>query len=196
VSKHWIQTFSGKQFYPVDPDPAAFSIRDQARALSMLCRYVGHVDRFYSVAEHAVRVSRLAGELAERNGYPLDSWTGLEWQRWGLIHDNSEAYTGDMSLPLKSHPALAGFRELEHQLQTKIAVWLGLPEHEPALVAVADELLMGIEARALKSPVHPEWELPRLVPGKHDLGWTPAWAEATYLRRFKRLWGKDARRYL
>lgn len=49
----WIQTYSGQRFDPINPDPAAIRSVDIARALSMVCRYTGHVRRFYSVAEHS-----------------------------------------------------------------------------------------------------------------------------------------------
>lgn len=56
----WMQTFSGIQFYPLDPRVEDVRIEDIARALAMQCRYNGHVTRFYSVAEHSVRVAMLA----------------------------------------------------------------------------------------------------------------------------------------
>ena len=54
----WAQTFTGRQFFPLDPDPQDIDIVDIAHSLAMQCRYNGHTDRFYSVAEHCVHVSR------------------------------------------------------------------------------------------------------------------------------------------
>ena len=48
----WMQTYSGKRYYPVDPRIEDVDINDIAHALSHLCRYGGHCSRFYSVAEH------------------------------------------------------------------------------------------------------------------------------------------------
>ena len=53
----WIQTYSGKKFYPLDPRPEDIDIRDIAHALSLNCRFNGHCRCFYSVAEHSVGVS-------------------------------------------------------------------------------------------------------------------------------------------
>lgn len=56
----WMQTFTGRQFWPMDPRPEDLDILDIAHALSLLCRFGGHCQRFYSVAEHSVHVSTLA----------------------------------------------------------------------------------------------------------------------------------------
>ena len=44
----WMQTISGRQFWPIDPRPEDVFIEDIAHALSMMCRFNGHCDRFYS----------------------------------------------------------------------------------------------------------------------------------------------------
>ena len=63
-----------------------------AKSLSQTCRFTGHVDEFYSVAQHSVYVSRL---LVLR-GYP-------QYAMWGLLHDTPESVYGDHSSPLKSY---------------------------------------------------------------------------------------------
>jgi len=55
----WIQTFSGLQFWPLDPRPDEINIEDIAHALSLQCRFGGHCNRFYSVADHSIHVSML-----------------------------------------------------------------------------------------------------------------------------------------
>lgn len=54
----WIQTFTGRQFWPLDPQPDHIDIADIAHALAHDCRFGGHCRRFYSVAEHSVLLSR------------------------------------------------------------------------------------------------------------------------------------------
>jgi hypothetical protein len=54
LDAQWLQTNSGGRFYPFNPRVEDVNIADIAHALSLLCRYGGHVDRFYSVAEHCV----------------------------------------------------------------------------------------------------------------------------------------------
>src|ERR1700677_3623058 len=66
----WIQTCTGRAFYPSDPRPEYIDINDVAHALSMQCRFTGHVKKFYSVAEHSLRVSWL---IDQRNRYGMTS---------------------------------------------------------------------------------------------------------------------------
>lgn len=55
----WIQTFTGRQFWPLDPRAEDVDIRDIAHALSMKCRYNGHCREFYSIADHSCRVAEV-----------------------------------------------------------------------------------------------------------------------------------------
>jgi hypothetical protein len=186
---NWIQTYTGKQFRMLDPDIRALDVIDIAHALSMQCRYTGHTSRFYSVAEHSVRVSR----EVERALEPLN-WTEeakLMTTKWALIHDASEAYLGDMSLPLKREPAMVAYRVAESVLQLRICAWLGLPPEEPVVVKTTDMGILGLEFRQLMSHIDPEFakSLPDPFPGHHELGWTPAVAKRNFLQRFRRLWG-------
>lgn len=50
----WLQTSSGKQLFPLDPQPEDFCIEYIAFSLAHLNRYVGHFGQ-YSVSEHSVR---------------------------------------------------------------------------------------------------------------------------------------------
>lgn len=193
--KDWIQTYTGKKFFPLAPKAEDLNIRDQARALSMFCRYCGHVSKFYSVAEHSVRVSR---EL-ELRGAPL--WI----QQQGLVHDNTEAYLGDVTRPLKHQPAMKMYRKAEERLQRMIFAWLGLPVDESKAVKLIDTEILGTEVAVLKQPVHPEWKLTTSTgglaePWKHvrpdDIGWMPWVAELQYKKRFFELFGQEAQRYL
>lgn len=198
-TKDWIQSYSGLKVCPVRPDPAQFRIRDIARALSMQCRYAGHVRRFYSVAEHSVRVSEIVEKSAPQNDHRrlvslLDCRECSERVRWGLIHDASEAYLGDVTRPLKHTPGMDGYRVAEAAMQGALALWLGLPTEEPPIVKEVDTLILGTEARQLKNPVHPDWalttatgELPPSIPGLKVGIWTPAQAERAFLRRFAKL---------
>lgn len=43
----WMQTYTGRLFWPLDPDPDEVEPLDIAHALGMICRYGGHADRFY-----------------------------------------------------------------------------------------------------------------------------------------------------
>ena len=88
-------TYTGKEFYPLDPNPADIDIKDIAHALSNCCRFAGHIKSFYSVAQHSVIVS----ELCE----PENALAGL-------LHDASEAYLSDIARPVKYTEQMEGYR--------------------------------------------------------------------------------------
>ena len=54
----WIQTFGGKKFHLFDPSPDEVRLEDIAHALANECRFAGHTNPHYSVAQHSVIVSR------------------------------------------------------------------------------------------------------------------------------------------
>lgn len=138
----WIQTYSGRRFTPTNPVVDAIVIQDIAHALSMQCRFSGHVKRFYSVAQHSVLVS-----------YICDSADAL----YGLMHDASEAYLVDVPRPLKHSGKFDAYIEFETKMQLAICKRFGLPAEEPASVKRADKLLLSTEARDLMSPLRKDW---------------------------------------
>lgn len=134
-----MQTFTGKLI-----DLAQFSeedvrLPDIAHALSIINRFTGHSKVPYSVAQHSVAVSLLASP---------------ENALWGLLHDASEAYLGDMATPLKS--MLPGYRELEEHVQRTIAKVFRLRWPMPAEVKQADLRALVTEKRDLISCDH-DW---------------------------------------
>lgn len=138
----WIQTFSGRLFHPLEPRNEDLDIRDIAHSLSMLCRFNGHCLRFYSVAEHSVRVSKiLPGEL----------------RLWGLLHDAGEAYLTDLPRPVKGQ--VSGFREMEDRILERVADAFGLSWPMPGPVKAADDKLLATEARDLMAPHPADWGL-------------------------------------
>ena len=82
----YIQTYNGKLFSLIDPQPEDVHIADIIESLSKQCRFVGHCKYFYSVAQHSVIVSNIVNE---------------EERLAALMHDAVEAYIGDISKPLK-----------------------------------------------------------------------------------------------
>lgn len=179
----WIQTWTLRQFWPLDPRTEDVDLRDIAHALSLICRFTGHVNEFYSVAQHSVLVSERAAELAreKREEDPL------YFARWGLLHDASEAYLVDVARPVKRMPEMAPYREAEARLQRVICERFGLSTSEPDLVRRADGEVLYTEARDLFSGVHPEW-----VWGFQPLEYritplAPRNAEALFLARFAEL---------
>lgn len=201
----WMQLEpSGAQFYPFKENPGPVNLLDVAWSLARICRYNGHVKPgvFYSVAEHAYWVSVLVEQRAiaqcSEEGLPLA--TALNWIRWALHHDDTEAFVGDWIRPLKYQPEFAPLRPKEKALRPYIAAAFGLQGEEPAIVDWADKEIIGTEAVELKSPVHPQWadtmpdgKLPAPISWlKGRMGWDFREAAERYLTRHQELFAKHA----
>lgn len=142
---NWMQTFTGRQFWPLDPRADEVFIVDIAHALAATCRFGGHCERFYSVAEHSVLASLIVP--------PEDALAAL-------LHDATEAYVLDVPRPLK--PFLSGYKEIEQGVWRAIAMRFGLPLTLPASVKLADNALLLAEAEQNMKD-HPA---PWCVPGE------------------------------
>lgn len=168
----WMQTFSGWAFYPMSPHEDEIDPVDIAHALSMLCRYGGHVRRFYSVAEHCVLMSRAVSP---------------ENALWALLHDATEAYLGDMVRPVKRF--LPAYARAEDRLMGVICKRFGLPATCPDEVKDADNRILRDERDALMGPAPLPWRSIENVPALGvDIGpWWPDEAERRYLERLHEL---------
>ncbi len=171
----WILTFTGVEFWPIDPRPDEIRIEDIAHALSMQCRFSGHCSQFYSVAEHSLRVAELVPEKDKL---------------YALLHDASEAYLVDLPRPIKRHTAIgAHYRIAEESLMAAISWKFGLPP-EPFTVGAADKAMLCIEARDLL-PNNSWWEKWSgfLKGTERPIGKTmdPREAESDFLKLFERL---------
>lgn len=91
----WILTHTGKRPDLLHPRIEDICLEDIAHALARIGRFTGHGDCFISVAQHCVHVSDLC---------PFDL------KPWGLLHDATEAYLGDVSSPLKQALRTGGGR--------------------------------------------------------------------------------------
>lgn len=143
----WIQTFTGKAVYPLEPKVEDININDIAHALAHLCRFTGHCKRFYTVSEHSWRVSKHLEAIRESR----------EVQLWGLMHDASEAYLQDIARPLKILPEFAFYREAEERLQNVICEKFGLPLEQPEAVTQADMSVLAAEKNHLMSEEPASW---------------------------------------
>lgn len=171
--KDWIQTFTGKQFWPTEPRAQDVDIIDIAHALSMKCRYNGHCHTFYSVAEHSVIVSHFVPR---------------ELALWGLLHDASEAYLVDVPRPIK--PFLTNFKELEGRVMVAICEHFGLPIAEPPEVKRIDMAVLGDEMTQLMGPPPADWKLPEPALGVQIHAFNPEAAKMLFLERFYFLTGR------
>ncbi len=173
----WIETVSGLRFEFLQPKPEQINIEDIAHALSMTCRYAGHVPRFYSVAEHSVFCSHLV--------FP-------EHALAALLHDASEAYITDIASPVKQH--LSNYKEIEDVIMQSIADKFGFqyPLHKE--VKYADLVMLSKEAYHLLPSKGETWNMwdhinrPDLEQGMVPACLGPQQAKNFFLNRFYELW--------
>lgn len=181
-----IATSDGRLFNPftVTAEDNAFDIGVIAHALSMQCRYAGHVKRFYSVAEHCLLVERVVHKTGWEEGYDID--TRLRLSRWALLHDAEEAYLPDMPAPYKRRPEMAFYREAGARLMGEIAKWLGLEGEEPEAVQIIDVAIRGTERHWLFPPIE-TWKTAAPFAGIVCGTMTPEGARELWLARFAEL---------
>lgn len=160
----WMQTYTGRQFWPIDPRAEEIFIEDIAHALAMQCRYAGHSLRFYSVAEHCVLLSR-----AVQPRHAL----------WALLHDASEAYLTDVIRPLK--PYLQGYKFREKKVMEAVAKRFDLQGEMPAEVEQADIRICLDERAQNMAPTGHDWQIKGGPLGIELQFWSPEVAERMFL---------------
>jgi len=144
---YWMQTATGRAFYPFDPRPEDIFIEDIAAGLSRQCRYAGQLRadvEIYSTAEHCVALARHFRAHGE-----------IELAKWALLHDAAEAYLNDIVRPVKQ--ALAAYRGVEALIMAAICDRFGLPRQEPAAVKDADRRILMDERRAVMASPSLPW---------------------------------------
>lgn len=157
-----------KPFFPFDPRPEDIDLETIAHALSMQCRFGGHIKEFYSVAQHSVLVSLTCVHPKE-----------------GLLHDAAEAYLADVIRPLKV--IFPAYKEAEEKIERAIAEKFGLIFPWPDDVKEADNVLLATEKRDLVVPNDQDWgPMPDPLPGTIR-GWSAPVAKGQFLRRAKEL---------
>lgn len=166
-----IALHSGGHFNFENPEGSDFNIDDIAHALSNLCRFTGHCQRFYSVAEHSFHASWIV-----EPGFELEA----------LLHDAAEAFIGDIAKPLKI--LLPDYAEIEERVENAVLSRLGVPIKKSPAVKTAD--LQMLKAEQAQAMGHREaWAL---VADQPDAAvqlrfWAPENARTAFLRRYREL---------
>lgn len=169
-TKTCISTFNGDFFDYENPEGHDFDIESIAHALSNLCRYGGHSNEFYSVAEHSILVSRMVGKPN---------------RLCGLLHDASEAYCGDVPSPLKR--LIPDYRKIEDRTQQAIAKRFGLPYPFPEEVHLADKTLYRTERAKLCAVADELWFVDLPVTKIKIACYSPKVAKRKFLERYEEL---------
>ena len=167
------QLYSGNIFWTLDPRPEEVFIEDIAHALSNLCRFTGHCNTFYSVAEHCINVSRKC--------------SNPENALWGLLHDASEAYINDLQTPVKAF--LLEYQKIEKGIERVIKKRFNIGNvNEKEIKEIDIRMLITERNDNMKPPFIP-WEC-EVDP--YDIifdYYTPKEAESEFLKSFDILYG-------
>ena len=190
-----ISMYTGHRFYPLEPAKNHYDVRDIAHGLSLLCRFAGQGERFYSVAEHSLLVSRLlTSSPQEATDRSRVTWHFIHalhpsLRLVGLLHDASEAYMADVPAPIKALPQLDGYRQVEQQVMEAILTFLmrspRAENWDGPSVHYADKLALRAEASML-GLLTPRWEvypLPDVGPLPTPL--SPQQAERRFLECYQ-----------
>lgn len=171
----WIIMHSGKHFDFLNLSPDAICIEDIACALSNLCRFTGHVQDFYSVAQHSFHVSYLVPP---------------EFALEALLHDAAEAYCNDISSPLKY--LLPDYRRVIKSVEEVIATKFGLPPVMSTEVKQADLVMLATERRDLDLDDGRPWKiLEGIEPAPFLISpFNPRQARVLFLHRFNELFNR------
>lgn len=170
TNKILIQTFTGKSLDVLNPSADDICIEDIAHALSNTARFGGHLNQFFSVAQHCLIVEEQCKD---------------EEKLWALLHDATEAYLSDVVTPLKKSEIFKGYKTIEKQLEKVIFEKYGLYGDIPKSVDIIDKSSFYIEI----ANFYDHWPKDKLdqLPNYPVKAMTPAEAEVAYLKRFYEL---------
>lgn len=176
--QHWIGLLSGAQMNYNYPEESDVTLDDLASALSNICRFSGHLPKFYSVAQHLVNTSRIVP---------------VEFAFDALMHDTAEAFTNDLPTPLKW--VFPVFKELEDKIEAAMAERFGFKYPYPQEVKIADTQMLMLEKVYVKEddnewPNYPplDLKLEAELYAKVDLKpWQPCRAKREFIERFEEL---------
>lgn len=166
-----LHLYSGNLFYPSDPQPHEFTIEDIAHSLALQCRYNGHCDYFYSVAQHSVHCYELATD---------------EFKREALLHDSVEALAGgDLPRPIKH--ILTGYPDFEHSIAKVVHPALGIPVDMSPEIRVIDNIMLSTEKHLIVTKSGHWGDLPEPLNWKTLPGWDPEYAETRFMEAWRSL---------
>jgi hypothetical protein len=172
-SARYFRTFTGRRVHSLSPSPDEIDIDDIAHSLSQQCRFLGHTDGFYSVAQHSVLVSELVPQVDAL---------------WGLLHDAAEAYLCDLPAPIKSEPEMHVYRAAETRLLAAVASKFGLNPVIPYSVKQADRIVLATEFRDVTTVDDLDWIVGECGFAPSDslpiVPWPSIVAEDRFLRRY------------
>jgi len=108
----YLTLLDGKKIDILNLAPSDIHIVDITMSLSKICRFNGHCNYFYSVAEHSMLCYYIALD---------DGITDKEALKAIFAHDFSEAYCGDIITPIKTYLGKK-FSNIEQKITNAISL--------------------------------------------------------------------------
>lgn len=183
-----IETYTGRQFHLLAPRIEELCFDDIAHALSNICRFNGHSQRPYYVAEHSCLIADRVHEEIRRSSSPhyvKDMFGSTRWriELAALMHDAAEAYIGDMTRPLKVK--MLAFKDVEARIDAAVGQWLGTPYPLPPIVKEFDSRILHDERKQVMSQSTNMWGTDSLEPlGVEVQFWTQKRCKREFADRF------------
>jgi len=176
----WMQTYTGKQYFPLAPHPDDVDIEDIAHSLSLQCRFNGHCEKYYSVAEHSRRcvdaISMMWPDIFNEvfSSLPEDQDKAFEvlfdeymlpLKKMALLHDAAEAYMCDLPRPFKK--SINNYKKYEElnmaAIITHFDIWPKHPVITKKYVKIVDNVMLMTEKRDLMKEAPALWEMEGIV---------------------------------
>lgn len=191
----WMTTFTGRQFWPMDPRSDEVDILDIAHSLSLVCRFGGHCLYHYSVAQHSILtalvVDKTDSDCPYIDGTEFVSLSKNKLALSALLHDASEAYIGDLIRPVKRSLPSPGIAEIESRLTAAIFQRFNIPYPALGVVGWADEVMLREEHRQVLNDGR-EWQVDSVDGPQIEITkWTPEFAMERFLAMFKEYGGRE-----
>jgi hypothetical protein len=172
----WLQTITGKRVSVLAPQPEEIFIEDIIPSISKQCRFNGHCNVFYSVAQHCVLGAQFA----------LHHWKSKDVAKEFLLHDATEAYMGDLIRPVKV--MLPEFGVVEAGFWKAISSKFGLPFEHTEKCQLLDNIMVTWEKRDLlpQSEVWPN--LPDIT--EYNLSVIDGWSWEDSMYNYELMYGR------
>lgn len=173
VEDGWIETYTGQRFHFENPPPEEIHLQDIAHSLAYQCRYNGHSQFFYSVAEHCVIMS----------DWLLDEGYSHKVALTALLHDAAETYIGDLARPVKEK--VPQFKAIEAKIDRAVAVKFKIIYPFPSIIKECDTRILVDERRQVMGKTKNEWGTDSFEPlGVSIRGLSPEQGKIAFLEQY------------
>jgi hypothetical protein len=171
---NYIETYTGKMFFSLNPKVDDVNIFDIAHHLANQCRYSGATQKFYSTAQHCCLLAHYAETIMKADAIEC---------MLILMHDAAEAYLVDIPRPVKQH--MLEYRAWDAAIQKVVRTWLGLGDVPlPSYQDEIDSRIIVDERAQLMSDSGNDWHHSMEPLGLRIVPWISENAENQFLYRY------------